>query len=81
MKLNLTKELEAVLKERGGEEYVIQIIMYYLGNVDMLSLYEYNYIAKMKVDIYDLTAIWKDGKSPFDKLCGRPYQKPQRKDK
>ena len=55
--------------------------MYYLGNVEMLSLYEYNNVAKMKVSIYDLGALWKNGCSPFDKLCGRPYQKPQRKDK
>lgn len=79
MKLKLTKELEAILKNRGGEEYVIDIIMYYLGNVEMISLYEYNNIAKMKVNIYDLGALWKDGYSPIERLFNKTYKSPKKR--
>lgn len=73
MELKLTKELENLIKSRGGEKYILKCIAYYIGNIDMVSLYEYNYVANMKVSVNDTIALWKDGCSPFDKLIGCSY--------
>lgn len=73
MKLHLTKELENLINSRGGEKYILKCIMDMVGNKEMISLYEYNYICHMKVSVYDQCALWKDGCSPIEKLFGKSY--------
>lgn len=71
LKVKITDELAKLIEKRGGEEYVQKMIRYYIGNVDMPSLYDYNYVCGMTdVDIYKMCALWKTGHSPMDRLFG-----------
>lgn len=70
MKVKMTPELEKLVKSRGGEAYILHCLQYVIGNVEMPSLYEYNYVCGMKVSVYDLGTLWKTGYSPYDRLFG-----------